>query len=316
MALASREHSDAYELEARRPLGQSLFYLGDFAAARLHSARAIALYEPAHHGSHVLRYGSDSRIVSMSYEAWALWFLGYPDQSVMRGEEALALAQSLKHPFTLAQTLADTMYLYPLRGEIERTRKAAEATIACADEHGFPYWSAIGAIHLGWALSLGGESETGLERMEAGLAAYRRTGATLALPWFLGMFAEAQQVVGRSKAAAQAQDDALAMVERTGETFYAAELHRMRGTLLGEQGACQEAEAHLMHALSIAHEQQARAWSLRAATSLARLWSAQGRKAEACNLLAPFYGRFTEGFGTPDLRAAKALLDDLRRARL
>jgi predicted ATPase len=311
IALAERGRIVAYELEGHRPLGQSLFYLGNFAAARDHSARAVALYDPEQHGGHVLRYGSDSRIVSMSYEAWALWFLGYPDQSLMRGEEALVLARRLKHPFTLAQTLTDTMYLYPLRGEVERTREAAEETIACADEYGFPYWSSIGVIHLGWALALGGAGEAGLERMQAGLAAYRRTGASLALPWFLGMFAEAQRTAGRTEPAARTLDRALARVERTGETFYAAELHRLRGALLHEQGADEAAEANLMRALSIAREQQARGWSLRAAISLARLWSARGRKLEARECLASVYGRFTEGFDTPDLRTAKALLNEL-----
>jgi predicted ATPase len=311
MALAERERSVAYELEAHRPLGQSLFFLGAFAAARHHCARTVALYDPAAHGGHVLRYGSDSRIVSMSYEAWALWFLGCPDQSLMRGEEAVVLARSLGHPFTLAQTLADAMYLYPLRGEVEPTREAAEATIACAEEYGFPYWSSIGTIHLGWALAMGGAGEAGLEQTEAGLAAYHRTGATLALPWFLGMLAEAQRAAGRREAAAQTLDDALAMVERTGERFYAAELYRLCGVFLGERGAGAEAEAHLLRALSIAQEQQAQGWSLRAATSLARLWLAQGRGAEARKLLAPVYDQFTEGFDTADLRAAKTLLDEL-----
>jgi predicted ATPase len=311
LALAERERSVTYELEAHRPLGQSLFYLGAFAAARRHSARAIELYDPEAHADHVRRYGSDSRIVSMSYEAWSLWFLGYPDQSLNRGEEALALARRLGHPFTLAQTLADTMYLYPLCGEVGRTREAAEATIACADQYGFPYWSSIGSIHLGWSVAVAGAGEAGLERMEAGLAAYRKTGASLALPWFLGLFAEAQQVAGRSDAAAQSLKDALAMVERTGERFYAADLHRLRGAFAAERGAGEEAEAHLRRALSIAHAQQAHGWSLRAATSLARLWRDRGRRAEARYLLEPVYSWFTEGSDTADLKHAKALLDEL-----
>ena len=311
VSLAEREHSIPYAIEAHRPLGQSLFYLGEFAPARHHCAHAIALYDPEAHGGNVLRYGSNSRVVSTSYEAWALWFLGHPDQSMMRGEAALTLARELGHPFTLAQTLADTMYLHPLRGEVGRTREAAEETISCADEYGFPYWSSIATIHLGWALAMGDGGETGLERMGAGLAAYRRTGATLALPWFLGMLAEAQRSAGRCEAAAQTLDDALAMVERTSERFYGAELHRLRGLLLAEQGADEDAETHLTRALSIAHEQQARGWSLRAATSLAQLWVEQGRRIEAHDLLTPVYGWFTEGFGTADLKEAKALLDQL-----
>jgi class 3 adenylate cyclase/predicted ATPase len=311
ISLAEREHSIAYELEAHRPLGQSLFYLGAFAPARHHCARTIALYDPELHGDHVLRYGSDSRIVSTSYEAWALWFLGQPDQSLMRGEAALTLAHELGHPFTLAQTMADTMYLYPLRREVGRTREAAEATISCADEYGFPYWSSIATIHLGWALAMGDDSGAGLERMGAGLAAYRRTGATLALPWFLGMLAEAQRAAGHCETAARTLDDALAMVERTRERFYAAELHRLRGLFLAQQGAGEEAETHLLRALSIAHEQQARGWSLRAATTLARLLVEQGRRTEANDLLAPIYGWFSEGLDTADLKDSKALLEEL-----
>jgi predicted ATPase len=94
--------------------------------------------------------------------------------------------------------------------------------------------------------------------------------------------------------------------------FYAAELHRLRGVFLTEQGAGEEAEAHLMRALSIAHAQQAHGWSLRTATSLARLWRDRGRRAEAYDLLGPIYGWFTEGFDTADLKGAKVLLDELR----
>ena len=154
-------------------------------------------------------------------------------------------------PLHYGSDLANTMYLYPLRGEVGRTREAAEATIACADEYGFPYWGSIATIHLGWALAMADAAEAGLERMDAGLAAYRRTGATLALPWFLGMFAEAQQAAGRCERAAETLDDALALVERTGERFYAAELHRLRGAFLGERGTRQRgggrAEAGFVH---------------------------------------------------------------------
>jgi predicted ATPase len=99
------------------------------------------------------------------------------------------------------------------------------------------------------------------------------------------LFAETQRAAGHREAAAQTLDDALAMVERTVERFYAAELHRLRGALLADQRAGEEAEAHLRCALSIAHKQQPHGWSLRAATSLARLWVEQGRRAEAADLL-------------------------------
>jgi len=106
-------------------------------------------------------------------------------------------------------------------------------------------------------------------------------------------------------------DDALQIVERTGERWLAAELNRHKGQLLLRQGHTQTAEALYRKALSIAEEQEAKLWELRAAASLARLWREQGRRAEARDLLAPIYGWFTEGFGTPDLKEVKALLDEL-----
>jgi predicted ATPase len=106
-------------------------------------------------------------------------------------------------------------------------------------------------------------------------------------------------------------DDALERVERTGERWFAAELYRHKGQLLLRQGRSEAAEELYREALGIAREQEAKLWELRAAASLARLWGDRGRRVAACDLLAPVYGWFTEGFDTPDLKEAKALLDGL-----
>jgi len=106
-------------------------------------------------------------------------------------------------------------------------------------------------------------------------------------------------------------DDALQIAERTGERWFEAELYRHKGQLLLRQGRIEAAEGLYRKALSIAVEQEAKLWELRAATSLARLRRDQGRHAEARDLLAPVYGWFTEGFDTPDLKEAKAVLDEL-----
>jgi predicted ATPase len=106
-------------------------------------------------------------------------------------------------------------------------------------------------------------------------------------------------------------DDALQIAERTGARWYTAELNRHKGELLLRQGYAEAAEDLYRKALSIAKEQEAKLWELRAAASLARLRRDQGRHSEARDLLAPVYGWFTEGFDTPDLKEAKALLDEL-----
>jgi len=131
------------------------------------------------------------------------------------------------------------------------------------------------------------------------------------MPHFVGLLARACEIAGRIEEAVILLDDALRIVERTEERWFAAELNRHKGQLLLRQGHIEAAEKLYHNALSIAREQGAKLWELRAAMSLARLRRDQGRHTEPRNLLAPVYGWFTEGFGTPDLKEAKALLDEL-----
>jgi predicted ATPase len=131
------------------------------------------------------------------------------------------------------------------------------------------------------------------------------------MPHYIALLARACEIVGQIEEAMTLLDDALEIVERTGERWFAAELYRHKGQLLLRQGHSEAAEELYRKALSIAEEQEAKLWELRAAVSLAGLRRDQGRRAEARNLLAPVYGWFTEGFGTPDLKEAKALLDEL-----
>jgi len=131
------------------------------------------------------------------------------------------------------------------------------------------------------------------------------------MPHHITRLATAYELTGQIEHALARSDEALQIVERTGERWFEAELHRHKGQLLLRQGHSEAAENLYGKALSIAEEQGAKLWELRAATSLARLWGEQGRRAEAQELLAPAYGWFTEGFDTADLKEAKALLDAL-----
>ena len=141
--------------------------------------------------------------------------------------------------------------------------------------------------------------------------AVRATGAQAALPGLITWLARACEVAGQVAEAVAQLDEALQIVERTGEGWFAAELNRHKGELLLRQGHSETAEELYRKALSIAEQQEAKHWELRAAVSFARLRRDQGRRTEACELLAPVYSWFTEGFDTLDLREAKALLDDL-----
>jgi predicted ATPase len=156
-----------------------------------------------------------------------------------------------------------------------------------------------------------GDQLEGVSLLRNGLAAYQATEAELYVPFHIALLAGACEMAAQIEEASTLLDDALQIVDRTGERWYAAELNRRKGQLLLAQGHTEAAEELYCKALSIAREQEARMWELRAAASLARLRRDHGRHAEARDLLAPVYGWFTEGFDTSDLKEAKALLDEL-----
>jgi predicted ATPase len=172
---------------------------------------------------------------------------------------------------------------------------------------------AFSSILRGWALTHQGQVKEGIEQMHQGLRALHATGAEIQRPHFLALLAETHGTIGESEAGLTVLAEALTHVDTTGERWYEAELHRLKGTLLLQQSSDNQAEAASCFAQAItrAQSQQAKSWELRAATSLARLWQQQGKRQEAYDLLAPVYHWFTEGFDTADLQDAKALLDAL-----
>jgi predicted ATPase len=173
-------------------------------------------------------------------------------------------------------------------------------------------WNAGTTVFCGWVKIQNGDVAEGISLLRSGLTAYRAPGTEMFIPHFIALLAAAYEIAGQAEEALALLDDALQLVERTGERWFAAELNRHKGRLLSRQGHSEAAEELYRKALSIAREQGAKLWELRAAMSLARLRRDQGRHAEARDLLAPVYGWFTEGFDTPDLKEAKALLKSLR----
>jgi len=192
-------------------------------------------------------------------------------------------------------------------------RNYSNECIALASEHGFSYWSAFGRVLHGWAAAQGGEATTGIARIRDGLAASEATGNRSGAPLFLTLLAEALALAGKIEEGLATLDDALAKAAVSGVRGWDAEIHRLRGELTGRLPHPDPAKAEdsFRTALAFAREQGTRGYELRAAVSLARLWRDQGRPTEARDLLAPVYGWFTEGFATPDLKKAKALLDEL-----
>jgi predicted ATPase len=313
LTLAQRVREVDLLLVAHNVLGDTLIWLGEFADARAHLEQGLALYDPQQHRAHAFLYGYDSGVHSLAFGAWALWYLGYPDQALRRIHDALTLAQELAHPFSVAFALAFAAWLHQLRREAPATHERAAALLALATEQGFPFWDAWGTILQGWVLAAHGEGVEGIAQMHQGIAAWRATGAELQRPYYLALLAEAYGHAGDTVAGLQVVAEALTAVNTTRERQHEAELYRLQGECLLTQDVpeTQEAERCLRQAVAVARQQQAKAFELRAVMSLSRLWQQQGKRVEARELLAPIYGWFTEGFDTADLQEAKALLEAL-----
>jgi class 3 adenylate cyclase/predicted ATPase len=314
---AQQAHNPVMLVVARNALGATLFYLGAVAAAHTHFTQSIALYDPKQHRASTFLYGDDAGVVCRSFDAWALWYLGYPDQGRAQSHEAVTLAQHVAHPFSLSFVLSYAAVFHLFRHEVRAVQERAEAVMKIAQEHGFPSWMAQGAMLCGWTLAQQGQTQEGIAQIEQGLAAYRVTGAELGQPRSLALLAEAYGIMGQPEGGLTALTEALTLVDTTGERWYAPELYRLKGALLLQQSSVNttEAETCFHQAITIARAQQAKSFELRIATSLARLWQQQGKRQEAYDLLAPVYYWFTEGFDTADLQEAKALLDVLSESR-
>ena len=242
-----------------------------------------------------------------------MWHNGYPDQAAETADRAVIHAREFGHAHTLAYTLWHTAAVGIFARDVARVERLADESAAISARHGLPFWFAFSEICLGWAVARRGRASEGIVRMRAGLAAAMATGARIFEPLHLGLIAEGLALDGRTKEGLALLDEALSRAADTGEAATEAELRRLQGELLQRLGTANAdaAEAAFAQAVGEARRQGSRGYELRAATSLARLWQDQGRRAEARDLLAPLYAWFTEGFDTADLKEAKELLDEL-----
>jgi predicted ATPase len=313
LALAERCGDPMMLLAAHQALGHSLYHLGEFSGALGHLEQARPGLHPKLDRSPHLRYGVAPVVQSMASLAQLLWCLGFPDQALQRSREAVDSARELSHLHSLACSMYFAVRLHLLRRETHRADQLAEQALALSTKHGFSFWTALLVFMQGWSLCHQGRGAEGLVRMRTGLADAEATGARMMRPMFCALLTRAYGQTGQLDEAMRMLSDTLQAVEESGQRHYEAEAHRFRGELHLRKmhPDFEQAEGSFQHALSIARRQQAKSWELRAATSLARLWRDQGRRAQAHNLLAPVYRWFTEGLETADLKDAKALLDEL-----
>jgi predicted ATPase len=312
-SLAQRTAVPLHLLEAQDALGTALFQLGEYAVARTYLEQGLAHTDLKAQRALVLHYGDVPEMRCLAYAANTLWCLGYPAQAVRRCQEALALVQGGEHPQSLVVARQMVAMVYHRRQEAPVVQAQAEALLSLATVQRFPLGVGQGMYWHGWALVMQGESEAGLAQLRQGMAAVLATGQELSRPLCLVLLAEAVGHTGQAEEGLLLLAEALAAFEAIGRGDGLADAYRLQGELLLRQATpdAPRAEACFQQALTIARRQQAKSWELRAATSLARLWQQQGKRNDACDLLAPVHGWFTEGFDTADLQEAKALLDAL-----
>lgn len=290
-----------------------MLYCADFVGARDCFAKAVGEYDDrertkfwAAHTSH------NAGVTCRSNLAVSLWHLGYADQALRTNREMRHLAREIGHPYSLAYSLHHTAWLYQYCRLGAEVLAAAEEEIAIATEQGFALWHATGTFFKGVGMLLQGKTEKALPLLLKGLEAFRAGGAELTLPFQLSILGEAYTQDGQFKDARQALDEGLAIAEKNDDRVREAELHRLKGELLLAESPDQAAaEDCFRNAVETARRQRSKAWELRASMSLARLRQQQGRRDEAREALASVYNTYTEGFTTPDLLDARALLEAL-----
>jgi class 3 adenylate cyclase/predicted ATPase len=300
----------AAQLQGRRAGAWTRCYLGQFLAARALLERCHDLSDPTRRGAG----GSidDPYVMMLAQLAVTLAYLGYIDQAWSRVNEALSEARRIRHVHTLVEALQFATLIQIITRSPE-PRRYVEELQALSTEHGFPLFLAAAKVFRGWSLIMTGAASEGLALVTESMVVIGATGTVANTPLVFILLAEGHAILERPAEGLNCLSAATQMMEATGERVNEAELHRLRGDLLKALGDQVAAEQSYHRAIAVAGQQSAKIWELRAANSLARLWQNLGKRAEARDLLAPIYGWFTEGFDTPVLQDAKALLEELGR---
>jgi predicted ATPase len=291
----------------------SYFYLGELMTAREHAGKVLALYTEERHGPLVGLLNQDLKTFTLSWMALSTWMLGYPEQAVKISDAQEAHARRLGHPFNLSWSLTYGALVFEHVGESEELLKRVEEGERVARENSLPFVTEVLVRwQFGVALIRKGEFTAGVASLKAGLAIWENGGGRLGLH-LKSALAEGMAQLGDLDGALDLIGEIIAQIERPGweERHYYAETLRIKGWVLSLKGDLEGAERNYLASLDRARQQQAKSWELRTATSYARLMCDQGRIREAYDLLEPIYGWFTEGFGTKDLKEAKALLNQL-----
>jgi class 3 adenylate cyclase/predicted ATPase len=308
LTLAERRGATVQLSLGHRMMGTSLLLLGDVIGARKHYDEAIVLYDPAEHGPLATRFGQDARVTILCFRSWALWLLGYPEAALADADHALEYARTIGHATTLMFALDQTQFTRRNCGKYATANTLIHELVALADDKGLLYWKGAGIMLQGELFASNGKFLDAVELLSSKIAEQR-----FLAPSRLSSLSKAHAELGQFSDAWRCITEAMSTMKTTKERLFEAEVNRIAGevTLMMPEPNEPQAEEYFQRALTLARQQQAKSWELRASMSLARLWRSQGKVQQARELLAPVYGWFTEGFDTLDLEEAKDLLDAL-----
>jgi predicted ATPase len=312
ISVAKRTGNQDLLLAAYPPLGEALFAKAQFTEAVDALEQGTALYDHDRHHNQANIYGLDPAVACSCWCAWCLWLLGSPDKALERVHRAVSISREVSHFPSQIFALSYLAIVHQLRREPFEAGENATRALALAAEHGMTLWLGWSKLPLAWAHGTrSGWEERRVGELTDAWNTFESTGANWSKTYFLACLAEAHGRMGDPSKSLRAAEEGLQVASQTGEHFYEAELHRLKGESLTLAVDLTAGETEFRHAIYVAHSQHARSWELRATVSLARLLAEQGRRDEARAILSEIYNWFTEGFDTADLKDAKALLDEL-----
>jgi tetratricopeptide (TPR) repeat protein len=327
LRLAADTDGPMFQVTARHAIGYSHFYRGEFAYTRDHAEKGLEQFDLETERAIVLTFQFSSSAALRMMLGCSLWMLGYPERAPALVDSAIALTRELKHHPSEAYALAASLLLHHYQRDVDRAYETAERLLALAQQESFEIWSPFALMFRGWAQVERGRADEGIAETRRGIAMWQATGSYLNQTIAMAMLGLCLWKAGRAAEALDVLDAEMAEAARREELMFAPELYRLKGEILlaraqggadapssgqtAELSGAAEAETCFRQALAMSRDQNARMLELRAAMSLCRLQQRRGDPTEARQLLEQIYGDFTEGFATPDLAEARALLEQL-----
>ena len=310
IARASHQQSRPPFIMGHLLLGGTMFLTGEFAAARAHLDEAIAHYEQDQaplRGKQVL-YVQDQKSTGLCYLALTLTAMGYPERGLRAAETGLDHSRSLGGPHTVNYSLCYLAAVHHFRRDTREALRRATESLELAREQKFATWVGISQMIRGGAMASHGDADEGIEEIKRGIQAHSGIEAVAYMPFGLSILAQGLTAAGRLDEAGDALEQALALIEQTGERFYLGELLRLKGEIVGRTGDAAAAEYWLREAIELSRRQGAKLFELRSLVSLCRHLGEPRQEFLARDTVVPLLDWFCEGGNAPDIRDARRML--------